>query len=220
MDPRDSSPTCRLPSNNNPLHCTLQQEFPKFQSDEFYEALEPAFHPTSNTLQRKKLTLGNTVNPHRRLRQPQVFWGLLPLSGGTAPRARVGSSGAVLPCLWVQVPGVLPKGQHPKHSLPCSLTCIRAASSPTQVSQESANKTGLHTGTSEVSSNALIFSLRCCQPYNPAEIRQLALSAGHGESDALGVTLLARQRIVTISIGEPNTGLFRAAYNQKFKTAK
>ena len=61
MDPPDSSPTCRLPSNNNPLYCTPQQEFLKFQSDEFYEALEPAFNPTSNTLQRKKLSLGATA---------------------------------------------------------------------------------------------------------------------------------------------------------------
>ena len=58
MDSPNSSPTCRLPSYHNPLHCILQQEFLKFQSDEFYEALEPAFHQTSNTLQRKKLLLG------------------------------------------------------------------------------------------------------------------------------------------------------------------
>ena len=142
-------------------------------------------------------------NPHRRLRQPQVMGQRLLPSSCTRPRARVGSSGAVLPCLWVEVPGALPKGQHSKHSLPCSLTCILARSSPTQVSPDSANKTGLNTGTSEVSSNALFFSLRCCQPYNPAGIRQQALSAGPGRSDALGFALVALQRIVTISTGEP-----------------
>ena len=58
MHPPDSRPTCHLPSHNNPLHCTLQQEFLNFQSEEFYEALEPGFHPTSNTLQRNKISLG------------------------------------------------------------------------------------------------------------------------------------------------------------------
>ena len=142
-------------------------------------------------------------NPHRRYRQPQVLEQRLPFRGGTQSGARVGSSGADLPHLWVELPGAHPKGQHSKHSLPCSLTCILAPSSPTQVSKESANKTGINTGTSEVSSNALFFSLSCCQTYNPAEIRQPALSAGHGESNALGFALLAPQRIVTISTGEP-----------------
>ena len=49
MDPRDSNPNCPVPSNNNPLHCTLQQDFLKFQSHGFYEAQGPAFNPTSNS---------------------------------------------------------------------------------------------------------------------------------------------------------------------------
>ena len=48
MDPPDSSPNCRLPLNNNPLHCRLQLEILKFQSDEFYEAQGPAFNPTGD----------------------------------------------------------------------------------------------------------------------------------------------------------------------------
>ena len=112
MDPPDSSPTCHLPSNNDCLHCTPQQEFLKFQSEEFDEALEPAFHSTSNTLQRKKLLLGTEMrrNPHRCYRQPQPLEQRLPLSGGTQSQARVGLSSASLPCLWVKLPGSLPKG--------------------------------------------------------------------------------------------------------------
>ena len=95
------------------------------------------------------------------------------------------------------------KGQVSKHCLPWSVTCIQAMSPPTHVTQESANKTGLKTCTSEVSSNALFFSLRCCQHYNPVGIHQPALSASHGESDVLGFALLAPQRIVTISTADP-----------------
>ena len=45
---------------------------------------------------------------------------------------------------------------------------------------------GLDPGTSEISSKALFFSLRCCQPYNPVGIRQPAVSAGYDESAVLG----------------------------------
>ena len=85
MDPPNSSRTCCLPSNNNPLHCTLQQEFLKFQSEEFYEALEPAFNPASNTLQRKKLSLGTEVKCggiHITASASRRCWGSVFRSGG------------------------------------------------------------------------------------------------------------------------------------------
>ena len=167
----------------------------------------PAFNPTGNNAAQQNTFWRDYSQqwqlPHNRLPQPQLLGQPLLLSGRTQPRTRVWSSRVVLTFGRVNVLGDVPKGQDSKHSLPLCPTCIKAISPPIEVTQQSANKTGLNTGTSEVSINTLFFSFRCYQPYNPDGICQPALSAGQGESDALGVPLLAPQQIVTISTVEP-----------------
>ena len=216
MDPPDSSPTCRVTSNNNPQHCTLQQEFLKFQSDEFYEALEPAFNPTSNTLQRRKLSLGTAVKCrglHITASASRRCWGSVfrsvavlspvPVSGHPALFSHVSGSRCLAPFQRVNTQST---------ACPALSRTSRQRHHPYKSHR---NKAGLNTGTSEVSSNAVFFSLRCCQLYNPAGVRQPALSAGHGESDALGFALPALQHIVTMSTGEPKHRTL-----PEFRTAK
>ena len=152
-----AAPTVASPHTTT--HCTADcsRNFRKFNQ---MNSMRPScLHliRQATTMQRKTLSGGRRHLPHIPLRQLQVLGQRLLLGGGTQPQARVGLFCGVLSWVWVEVPGANSKDYDPKQSLPYSPTCIHAMSPPTKVTQESSNETGLNTGTSEVSSNALFF---------------------------------------------------------------
>ena len=207
MDPPDSSRTCHLPSNNNSLYCTMQQEYFKCQSDEFYEALEPVVDLTSNTVQRKSFLSGlqlNAAETHITASASRRCWGSVFCSVAVLSPGLVSGR----PALFSHVSGSRCLAPFKRASTQSTTCHARSRASmqrhpPHRSHRNQQTKTGFNTGTLEVISNTLFFSLRCCQPYNPAGICQPALRAGHGKSNALGFAIVAPQRIVTISTGAP-----------------